>query len=66
MIPMEKVFMVSSSNSLDDVRFLAKILETGYSRIPVFYRKDTSHILGYMLVKELILVRERGCTYMMV
>jgi metal transporter CNNM len=57
MIAMEKVFMVSSSNRLDDRAFLQGVLRSGFSRVPVFYRDNNHHILGYMLVKELILVR---------
>jgi metal transporter CNNM len=57
MIPMEKVFMVSSSNRLDDRMFLHSILQSGFSRIPVYFRQNKDRILGYMLVKELILVR---------
>jgi metal transporter CNNM len=56
MIAMEKVFMVSSANRLDDRAFLQGVLRSGFSRIPVFYRDNNHHILGYMLVKELILV----------
>jgi CBS domain containing-hemolysin-like protein len=57
MIALEKVFMVSSANRLDDRAFLQGVLRSGFSRIPVFYRDNNHHILGYMLVKELILVR---------
>jgi metal transporter CNNM len=55
MIPIKRVNMVSSSTRLDE-KSLYDILDSGFSRIPVFKRHDRQHILGYMLVKELIVV----------
>jgi CBS domain containing-hemolysin-like protein len=60
MIRREDVYMASSSYRLDDSRALHEILESGFSRIPVYYRMERDILLGYMLVKELIVVR----TYM--
>jgi metal transporter CNNM len=60
MIRREDVYMASSSYRLDDSRALHEILESGFSRIPVYYRTERDILLGYMLVKELIVVR----TYM--
>ena len=56
MIDIQKVYMVSSSNRLDDRSFLQSVMQTGFSRIPVFKQQNPGQILGYMLVKELILV----------
>ena len=56
MIPTDHVYMISSSNRLDDRRCLFEILESGFSRIPVFYRQDKTSVIGYLLVKELIMV----------
>lgn len=55
MIPMRKVFMISSSTKLDE-KSMYDILDSGFSRIPVFKRRDKQWILGYMLVKELIVL----------
>lgn len=55
MIPMEKVCMVSSGTKLN-IKSLQDILESGFSRIPVYFKQNKNHILGYMLVKELIVV----------
>lgn len=55
MIPMRKVFMISSSTKLDE-NSMYDILDSGFSRIPVFKRRDKQWILGYMLVKELIVL----------
>jgi metal transporter CNNM len=61
MIPMENVFMVSSANRLDDENFLRSVVQSGFSRIPVYHRQDNSNIMGYMLVKELITVSVLQC-----
>jgi metal transporter CNNM len=55
MIPIKRVNMVSSSTRLDE-KSLYDILDSGFSRIPVFKRHDRQHVLGYLLVKELIVV----------
>ena len=56
MIPFEKVYMISSSNRLDDMACLHDIMLSGFSRIPVYYRNSKKLLRGYMLVKELIVV----------
>jgi len=56
MIPFEKVYMISSSNRLDDMACLQDIMLSGFSRIPVYYRNSKRLLMGYMLVKELIVV----------
>ncbi len=56
MIPLEKVYMISSSNRLDDMACMHDIMLSGFSRIPVFYRQNKRLLMGYMLVKELIVV----------
>lgn len=56
MIPFEKVYMISSSNRLDDMACLHDIMLSGFSRIPVYYRESKKLLMGYMLVKELIVV----------
>lgn len=55
MIPMNKVFRISSSTRLDE-KSLYDILDSGFSRIPVYRRHDKQYIIGYLLVKELIVV----------
>lgn len=55
MIPIKNVFMISSSTKLDE-KSMYDILDCGFSRIPVFKRKDKQHVMGYLLVKELIVV----------
>lgn len=55
MIAVEKVCMVSSATKLNK-KSLQDILESGFSRIPVYFKQNKCHILGYMLVKELIIV----------
>ncbi len=55
MIPVENVCMISSMTKLNQ-KSLHDILESGFSRIPVYQKYNKSHILGYMLVKELIVV----------
>ena len=49
------VFMLSSSTTLD-YPTLSTILDRGYSRIPIFKRRDKLTLLGYLLVKELAIV----------
>lgn len=61
MIPMNRVFMISSSTRLDE-KSLYDILDSGFSRIPVFKRHDKQFFLGYLLVKELIVVRKKLLT----
>ena len=55
MIPIRSAYMISDSTRLDDATVEA-IWNQGFSRVPVFKRKDKQHILGYLLVKSLILV----------
>ena len=49
----EKIFMLSSSTPLDCVT-IEKILQSGFSRIPIFKDGDRKHILGILLVKTLL------------
>ena len=55
MIKTKHVFMISDSTRLDK-RTLENIWKTGFSRIPVFKRRDKQHVIGYLLIKSLILV----------
>lgn len=55
MIPIRRVSMISSSTRLDE-KSLYDILDSGFSRIPVYKKHDKQHLLGYLLVKELIVV----------
>jgi CBS domain containing-hemolysin-like protein len=53
MIPLQKVFMLSSSLHLDEST-LSNILHSGYSRILIYHKHDHHYLQGYILVKELI------------
>lgn len=55
MIKTKQVFMISDSTRLDK-KTLEDIWKSGFSRIPVFKRRDKQHIIGYLLIKSLILV----------
>ena len=55
MTTLKDVFMLSDSVRLDEST-LDRIWHCGYSRVPIFHRKDKQHIVGYLLVKALILV----------
>jgi hypothetical protein len=55
MIPIKGVSMISSSTRLNE-KSLYDILDCGFSRLPVYERTDRQHVLGYLLVKELIVV----------
>ena len=55
MIPIGQVSMISSNVVLDEVA-LEKIMSVGFSRYPVFDDKDRDFILGYLLVKKLIVI----------
>jgi len=55
MISIKEVFMMSDSTRLDETT-LDRIWHCGYSRIPVYHRKDKQHVMGYILVKALILI----------
>lgn len=55
MIPAKKVFMISGSTHLNE-KSLYDILDCGFSRILVYRRHDRQHLMGYMLVKTLIVV----------
>ena len=39
-----------------DYATICGVLDTGYSRIPIFKRKDRLNLLGYLLVKEIAAV----------
>ena len=56
MIKIKNVFMISDSTRLDSGT-LESLWNSGFSRIPVFKRRDKQHIVGYLLIKSLILVR---------
>lgn len=55
MIPINNVSMISSDVLLDEIT-LEKIMKVGYSRYPVFEKGNREFILGYILVKNLIIV----------
>lgn len=55
MIGIKNVFMISDSTRLD-IKTLESLWNSGFSRIPVFKRKDKQHFIGYLLIKSLILV----------
>jgi CBS domain containing-hemolysin-like protein len=58
MIAISDVFMLSDSILLHrDV--LENIWNSGFSRIPVFHRRDRQHITGYLLVKSLVTVSSK-------
>jgi hypothetical protein len=52
-IPLDKVNMLSSEQLLN-AETIEAIDKVGHSRLPVFLGGDTSHILGFLLVKRLI------------
>jgi len=52
-VPLEKVSMIEANKNLDSVERY-RIYNDGYSRIPVF-EKERTNILGYIMVKELVL-----------
>ncbi|XP_025097567.1 LOW QUALITY PROTEIN: DUF21 domain-containing protein At2g14520-like [Pomacea canaliculata] len=52
MVPIQKVFMLSCDNILDD-KTITKILNIGHSRIPV-YAGECSNVIGLLLTKTLI------------
>jgi len=53
MVPMDKVFCLSTDDELDD-KLLAIIEAVGYSRIPVYKSTMKAAIVGFILVKNLI------------
>lgn len=55
MIPVKKVFMISGCTRLNE-KSLYDILDCGFSRILVFKKHDRAHLMGYLLVKSLIVV----------
>ena len=55
MIPMNKVDMISSDTVLD-LETMKMVDKIGHSRLPVYKSGDKNSILGYLLVKKLILV----------
>jgi metal transporter CNNM len=57
MIKIKSVFMISDSTRLDQ-ETLQLLWNSGFSRIPVFKRRDKQHIIGYLLIKSLILVSQ--------
>ena len=57
MIPVERIFTMSSSTILDR-RTLKAACKQGYSRIPIFEGNDRDKILGILLMKRLVLIEE--------
>ncbi|GFH06566.1 CNNM transmembrane domain-containing protein [Haematococcus lacustris] len=55
MTPLEKVFMLSTADRLDE-RTMQAILLSGHSRIPVYRDGNRKDIQGLILSKELVLV----------
>lgn len=55
MTPLDKVFMLSSEDRLDE-RTMQAILLSGHSRIPVYRDGNRKDILGLILSKELVLI----------
>ena len=55
MTPLDKVFMLPQDLALGRAE-LQSILESGFSRIPVHEAGDPGHILGMIIVKELVTV----------
>lgn len=55
MIPIEKVYFLSSMTVLSSKQ-LKKIVNSGFSRIPVFEHGNKNHILGILPVKRLALL----------
>mmetsp|Transcript_20191 Transcript_20191/g.56245 ORF Transcript_20191/g.56245 Transcript_20191/m.56245 type:complete len:781 (+) Transcript_20191:38-2380(+) len=55
MTPLDKVFMLSSEDRLDE-RTIEAILISGHSRIPVYKDRNRSDIVGVIMIKEMLLV----------
>ncbi len=55
MIPIDSVFKLSNHVVLDSAA-LQSILNSGFSRIPVYKNNNNKHILGYLLVKSLAII----------
>lgn len=55
MTPLDKVFMVDYNDKLDFDQ-LAKIMECGHSRIPVYDKDPALNIVGLLYVKDLVLL----------
>lgn len=55
MIPIDSVFKLSNNVVLDHSA-LQTILNSGFSRIPVYKQNNNKHILGYLLVKSLAII----------
>ncbi|GAX72913.1 hypothetical protein CEUSTIGMA_g368.t1 [Chlamydomonas eustigma] len=54
MTPMEKVFMLSTNQCLDDCTVESIMSSKPYSRLPVYRGDDKRDIVGLILVKELL------------
>eukprot|EP00798_Chlamydomonas_sp_ICE-L_P013275 gene13275-19117_t len=54
MTPLHKVFMVSSTQRLDDITIASIMTSKPFSRLPVYEGNDRSNIIGLILVKELL------------
>ena len=59
MTPRTSIFMLDSEATIDDV--WDEIIESGYSRIPV-YGEDLDEILGILYVKDLMILAKKGTT----
>jgi CBS domain containing-hemolysin-like protein len=57
MTPRTVVFMQEASKTVDEA--LPLVLREGFSRIPVF-EGDRENILGYVMIQDLVTVKERG------
>ncbi|KAG1671483.1 hypothetical protein FOA52_003141 [Chlamydomonas sp. UWO 241] len=55
MTPLDKVFMLSTEDRLDE-RCKQAVLLSGHSRIPVYQRGNRRDIVGVILAKELVLI----------
>lgn len=55
MTPLAKVFSINADAPLDR-DLLERIIEAGHSRVPVYEGSNRRHIIGLILVKELVLV----------
>ena len=53
MVPVKKVFMLSTNKALDKKR-VKQLLKHGYSRIPVYRSREKHNILGILHIKSLI------------
>lgn len=55
MIPMQSVYKLSEDTVLDE-KNLHGILQSGYSRVPIFESTHDHHVKGYLLIKSLVVL----------